>query len=189
MLKILKPTTTTNGVPISTSSATPTTICTYTNSLGYDVQGKFYFTLSNKAASDGTFTITITVGGVAIAGSPADLELGAATAYTMWTDDFICPNGATVDVKLSSPVTNTLNIAYTVYDSLVVAKPLTRPAGAAATTEEMLVQLWSRFFGKVVLDKGNNTLTTYAANDTTALNTQAVTVVGNVETVDKVISL
>lgn len=54
------------------------------------------------------------------------------------------------------------------------AVSVTAPSGPATTFREMVVQLWKRFFGKVVYDKTEETITTYDGD--TVVTTQSATV-------------
>lgn len=151
--------------------STAKTVCTYTNSTGYANMFKVAITLVGKYAASGTYQLSILLGSTNVAGSPSDLDLGSATTYTMWTDDILIPNGVTATVTLLSPNTSTgqdnaVTVSYIVYDANPLASSLaTRPEGQASNIEEMIVQLWSRFFGKVEFDKLGNTLKTYDVND------------------------
>jgi hypothetical protein len=56
----------------------------------------------------------------------------------------------------------------------------TYPTGVASNFREMLVQTWLRFFGKTAMTA--TAVTTYAANGTTVLTTQAVSDNGTIQT-------
>ena len=84
-------------------------------------------------------------------------------------------SNAITDAKVASDVTIfdvATKTGYKLASDGLDSIPITAPSGVATTFREMVVQVWRRFFKKVI--KTSDTITTYADNGTSGITSQAI---------------
>jgi hypothetical protein len=100
----------------------------------------------------------------------ADYATASALATVDTVVDSILDDTGTAGVVVASGSKAGYSLAATGLDAIAV----TAPTGVATTFPTMVVQLWRRFFRKVVKDAGTATIKTYADDGTTVVTTQTI---------------
>jgi hypothetical protein len=153
------------------NGTTDTGIWTYalTTLTGFTINAMYLATVSNTGASPPDQTRDFQFGGV-------EGDVNAPVSGRM--DSLTSAITAQVTVATNNDKTD-----YTLSSSGLDSISTTQPAGVATTFREMVVQTWRRFFKKITKDTATLDIKTYADNNSTVLTTQAISSIGDTDTV------